>query len=392
MKRGIWKWVLAAVVLAVVAAGVFRAVAARRAQQQAPVVKAESVVELAPTDIVIAKTRELSAGLPVSGALKAVTSAVIKARVAGELQGLTVREGDFVRAGQIVARVVGAEFEARVSQAQQQADAAKSQADIARRQYDNNKALVDQGFISRTALDTSQASLASSEASHKAALAAVDVARQSLNDTVLRSPIAGQVSQRLAQPGERVAMETRVLEVIDLSRLELEASLAAGDSVAVRPGQTASLRIEGFSHPIAATVARINPVAQAGSRSVLVYLAVTPDAKNAAGLRQGLFAQGLIETGRVEALAVPLAAVRTDRPQPYVQVVENGRVAHKTVTQGARGVSNGEAVVAVTGIAEGAQVLAASVGTLREGSMVKSPVSPVSPVSPATPVSPAAAK
>lgn len=364
-RRGLWI-VLLVVVIVVGVVGA-RALSARRAQQAEAAPKAQSVVELAPTDVVKARTLELATALPVSGTLKAVTSAVIKARVAGELRDLTVREGDTVRAGQIVARVDASEYQSRVSQAQRQADAARAQVDIAQRQYDNNKALVDQGFISRTALDTSQASLASAEATFKAAQAAVDVARKSLDDTVLRSPIAGQVSQRMAQPGERVAVEARVLEVVDLSRLELEASLAPADSVTVRAGQSASLRIEGLAAPVNARVARINPVAQAGSRGVLVYLSLA----DTSGLRQGLFAQGTLETGRAAALAVPVSAVRTDKPQPYVQVIEDGQVAHRTVVLGARGVAAGEPVVEVTGLAEGADVLAASVGPLRAGSAVR---------------------
>ncbi|MBN9408838.1 MAG: efflux RND transporter periplasmic adaptor subunit [Burkholderiales bacterium] len=366
MKRR-WIWLVAAVLVALLAAGLLRSVAERRAQRQAAAVPTESVIELAPTDVVTARTRTLASGLPVSGSIRAVTSAVIKARVAGELQGLTVREGDAVRAGQVVARIDATEYQARLAQAQQQADSARAQVDIARRQYDNNKALVDQGFISRTALDTSQASLASAEATYRAAQAFTDVARKSLDDTVIRSPIDGQVSQRLAQPGERVAVEARVVEVVDLSRLELEASLPPADSVNLRVGQAAQLRIEGLPQPVAARVARINPVAQSGSRSVLAYLAI----QDAAGLRQGLFAQGRIETGRLETLAIPLSAVRTDKPEPYVQLLEGGRVVHRPVKLDARGVDDGEPVVAVTGVPDGAELLAASVGPLREGSAVR---------------------
>ena len=292
---------------------------------------------------------------------------MVKARAAGELQGLTVREGDTVKAGQVIARVDATEYNARVRQAQQQADSAKAQIDIAQRQFDNNKALVDQGFISKTALETSMNNLAAAQANHQAALAGVEVARKTLDDTVLRAPISGVVSQRLAQPGERVAIEARVIEIVDLSRLELEASLSAADSVDVRVGQEAALQIEGSVKPVLARVVRINPSAQAGSRSVLAYLAIA----DATGLRQGLFAQGTLATGRTSALGVPLAAVRTDKPAPYVQLVENDKVVHKDVELGARGESGKETMVAVKGIAPGSVVISGSVGTLREGTAVR---------------------
>ena len=334
------------------------------------------MVELAATDLVVAAQRNLAQGLPVSGSLKAVQSALVKARVPGELQGLTLREGDAVKAGQIVARVDAGEYQSRVRQAQEQADAAKAQIDIAQRQWDNNKALVDQGFISRTALDTSLSNLNAAQANHKAALAAVEVARKSLDDTALLAPISGVVAQRLAQPGERVGVDARILEIVDLGRLELEATLSGANSVAVRVGQAAQLQIEGTGRPVMARVVRINPTAQAGSRSVLVYLAL----ENAQGLRQGLFAQGALDTGRSNLLAVPLSTVRTDKPQPYVQLVVGGRVVHQTVQTGLRGTdpadANGETLVAIEGVAAGAQVLRGHLGSLREGSQVRQTAAP----------------
>ena len=374
------RWLKTALVLltliAVVALG-WRGYAARqttRQAQSAPV--KDPVIELSAIDMATAHVVELTSGLPISGALKAVNSAIVKARVPGELQGLTVREGDRVEAGQVIARVESTEYADRVRQAQQQADAAKAQVEIAQRQVDNNAALVRQGFISKTAADNSLASLNTAQANHRAAQAGIDVLRKSLADTVLRAPISGQVSQRLAQPGERVAPEARIVEIVDLSRLELEASISPADSVAVRVGQQALLRIEGVAQPVAATVARINPSAQAGSRSVLIYLTVAAQP----GLRQGLFAQGQLATETQRALAVPLNAVRTDKPLPYVQVVEGDRIAHRTVQTGVRGQVDGELWVAVQGVADGVRVLRGAAGVVREGTQVKlaAPVAPAS--------------
>ncbi|MES2242898.1 MAG: efflux RND transporter periplasmic adaptor subunit [Pseudomonadota bacterium] len=372
------KWVIALVLLLLLATAVWGTLSARKKQQQAladtTAAKAQTVVELAATDVFQAKTMELSQGLPVSGSLKAVNSAFVKTRVAGELQGLTVREGDTVKAGQVLARIDASEYQSRMRQAQEQADSAKAQIDIVQRQYDNNQALVNQGFISKTALDASLANLNAAKANHRAALAAAEVARKSLDDTVLRAPLSGQVAQRLAQPGERLGVDVRVLEIVDLSRLEMEASLGAAEALTVRPGQSAMLQIEGSTQTVKATVARINPSAQGGSRSVLVYLGIDNTA-TPLGLRQGLFAQGTLGTTRLSALAVPLSAVRTDKPAPYVQVVDNNQVAHKPVEMGLRGSSAADAgngtLVAVKGLAENAVVIAGAVGALREGTAVK---------------------
>jgi RND family efflux transporter MFP subunit len=378
--KPVWKWVAAGALVLVVGGAVLQSMVARKtpaaAQSATAQAPATTVVELAASDVARAQTRELQQGLPLTGTLKAVNVATLKARVAGELQNLSVREGDAVQAGQVLARIDATEAQARLRQAREQADAAQAQVDIAWRQHDNNQALVAQGFISKTALDTSQANLNAARANHQAAQAAVDVARKTVADTVLTAPISGLVAQRLAQPGERVAVDGRILDIVDLRRMELEATVSASDAAQVRIGQTAQLHLEGSGDaalpPLLARVARINPSTQVGSRSVLVYLSVTPHP----ALRHGLFAQGLLDTGSLRSLTVPLSAVRTDQPAPYVQVVQQGHVVHQAVSTGARGsvpspAGNGELMVAITGLAEGAEVIVGSVGTLRPGTAIK---------------------
>ncbi len=369
----VWmKWAAAGLVVALLIAGALRVMASRKntakaLQAQQTAQSTDAVIALAPGDLVQVKNIMLTQSLPISGPLKAFSSAFIKARVAGELQDLTVREGDFVKTGQIIARVDSTEFQARVRQARQQAESAKAQVDIAKRSFENNRSLVDQGFISKTALESSLATLSAAEANYQAAQAGAEVAVKSLEDTVLRAPISGLVAQRLAQSGERIAVDARVVEIVDLSRLELEASLSASDSLLVAVGQQAQLTVEGAAKPLTAKVVRVNPSAVAGSRAVLAYLAL----ESAPGLRQGLFAQGMLLIGKSNTLAAPLNAVRTDKPQPYVQQISNGVVVHQTVDLGLRGELDGQTMVSLTGVPQDAMILSGSAGTLRAGTRVK---------------------
>jgi multidrug efflux pump subunit AcrA (membrane-fusion protein) len=243
------KWTAAAVVMALLGAGTLRTLLARKDRQttldqQQLAQKAQVSIDLADSDLVQVKTLELQRVVAIAGPLKAVNTAVLKARVAGELRALTVREGDSVRQGQVLAHIDPTESDARVRQARQQTAAAKAQVDIAQRSFDNNRALVAQGFISGTALESSQANLAAAQANFAAAQSGVDLAAKAQDDSVLRAPISGQIAQRLVQTGERVAVDARVLELVDNRQLELEASLSPMDSLQVKVGQVAQLQVE----------------------------------------------------------------------------------------------------------------------------------------------------
>ena len=364
-------WALPVLAVAALAFGVVRALdkrgtQAEQARAAAQALQNTPVYQIAARDLVTVRRLALQQTAAVSGSLEAVQTVAIKARVAGELRDLNKREGDSVAANEVVARIDPTEPQARVRQAEQQAASALAQVRIAQRNQDNNQALVKQGFISATALETSQANLAAAEANHRAAMAALDIARKSLADTVLRSPIAGQVAARPVQNGERVGVDTRVLEVVDLSAFEMEAALSPADAARIEPGQPARLVVEGLAEPVAATVARINPSVQAGSRSVLVYLRLSA----VPGMRQGLFARGEIVAGTVEAPVVPVSAIRNDRPEPYVQLLGDGTVKHVTLTPAPTGSVDGVPHQAVPMLAEGDTVLAATAGAIREGTRV----------------------
>ena len=369
MKR--WhKLTLALLLLALVAAGVGRVLGARRAQQAqaATAPKTSAALELTANDLLTVQQAELSRTLEVSGSLVAVNSAFVKARVAAEVKSVAVREGDAVRVGQLLAQLDPVEFDMRLRQAEQQAQAARAQVDIAQRALQNSRSLVTQGFISATALENAVSTEAGAQATLQAALAAVDLARKARADATVNAPIAGFVSQRLVQPGERVPVDAKLLEIVDLSRLELQASVPPESAGLLRVGATARLKVDGIDADVPARVVRINPSAQPGSRSVIAYLELQPNP----ALRQGLFARGVIELERRQALLLPLSAVRYDQAQPYALLLAGTQVAQRTLSLGQRGQAGSvEAVEVLQGLTAGDRVLAGSLGAMRDGTSVR---------------------
>jgi RND family efflux transporter MFP subunit len=334
-------------------------------------------IQLADSDVWVVRPLTLTRSLRVSGTLKAVDTAIIKAKVSAEVATLSVREGDVVKAGQIIGQLDTTELNLRLRQAEQTAATSRAQAEIARRALENNRALVKEGFISPTGLETSISNDAAAQATHEAALAAVALARKNRDDAQLRSPMSGQVAQRLVQPGERVSIDAKLLEVVDLRRMELEASLPADDVEQVHMGQGALLRVDGVSNPLRARVVRINPSTQTGTRSVLVYLALEwdPPGEPPIGVRHGQFAQGTIELDQQQALAVPLNLVQPENgsnDRGHVLALVDGRVQRLNVQLGIRGDVREDsgllsAISIRQGLREGMVLLRPSVGLLPAG-------------------------
>jgi RND family efflux transporter MFP subunit len=375
-----WRWGIALVAVLAGAGLIARSVVSRQHEQARLTQSAASTqggaLTLREADLAIARQGTMWRTIPVSGSIEAVHAVVLKSRVNGEIKALSVREGDVVHRGQLIASIDAEEYRNRLEQARQQAASAKAQWQIARRTLETNQGLVAQGFISRNALDTSASNAAAAQANAQAAKAAVRIASQALDEATVTSPIGGTVSQRFAQAGERVAPESKLVEIVNLSALEVEVNLRPQDVAQVRVGTSGRLQVEGVADPISAKVARINPSADPATRAVKVYLSV----KGHPALRQGLYAQGQLTLDQQQTLVIPRATLRHDAAGDYVQVVRLGKVAHQRVTTGGEGSLPDDAtapVVAITsGLVAGERVLKESLGVLAEGTLVDLPAQP----------------
>ena len=342
-------------------AGGYTAVRGKRAEQKPAAVP---VAEFLQNDLVIVEPRALEQVLRLTGSLAPFNEATVKAKVAGELVAVTVREGESVKQGQVLAKIDLTEVQAKVAGRQADVEAAKAQLVWAEKNRGSQKALLDKAFISQNAFDNVQSVFDVAAAKMRAAEADLVVAQKSLGDAVLVAPFSGIVSLRHAQPGERVALDAKVVSIVDLSRLQLEASVPPAAIGQVKIGQAMNFRVEGFGErEFAGRIERINPSATAGSRSISIYAVI----ENREGvLRGGMFAQGALTLSRVDkALAVPGSAVREEIGQTFVYAIEDGLIKRKNVKVGAPDAAG--RVQVFDGLAAGDRIVRVNLGSLREG-------------------------
>jgi membrane fusion protein (multidrug efflux system) len=331
----------------------------------------ESVIEFTPGDLAALTRHTLSEMLPLTGSLRAVTQAAVKAKVAGSALDVRAREGDTVKAGQILASIDARDYTARAEQSRGQMAAMAGQMDIAKQTLENNRVLVEKGFISKNAFDTAQSQYAIAAANLAAARAALASSNLSVADTIVRAPFSGQIASRSIEPGERVAVDSKLFDVVDLTQLELEAPVPVGEIGSVRIGQTVSIRFDGVEPPVVATVTRINPAAQPGSRSIMIYIRVP---NPAATLRVGMFGTGSVTVGSTpNALVVPASAVRTDGASHSIYALSGSKLVEVPVTTAATGDADGTSWTQLVNppLKEGQQVVANNLGALRIGSTVR---------------------
>ncbi len=331
-------------------------------------------LEFTPGDLTRVESHPLARWLPVSGALQPVRQATVKAKVSGDVRQITVREGETVQAGQMLARIDTADLEAKLSERIGALESAKAQLALAEKTRSTNQTLLKQNFISQNAFDNSESTYSVSQGSVKSVEAQVQLARNALRDAVAISPLTGVVARRHVQPGEKVAFDSPLVTIVDLKDMELQAVVPAVDVPELTIGKGVELVIDGFGERrFTGRVERINPATEPGTRSILVYVGI-PNADGA--LRGGMFATGRIALAAgVPVPTLPATAVRVEGGQAIVWILEDGKLVKRNVVVGTRDDAAGRVEIK-TALPAGAPVLGARFDNLKEGApaIVKAPI------------------
>ncbi|HEX8012233.1 MAG TPA: efflux RND transporter periplasmic adaptor subunit [Casimicrobiaceae bacterium] len=322
-------------------------------------------LEFAASDLAYVEPGALTRWLPLSGTLQPVNQTTVKAKVSGEVRQVSVREGEPVKAGQVIVRFDTADLEAKLADRVGALEAGRAQLALAKKTRTQNQLLLKQKFISQNAYDSAESNVSVTQGTLKSNEAQVQLARNALRDAVVMAPLSGIVAKRHVQPGERVSFDAPLVTIVDLTRMELQAMVPANDIPELAVGMNVELAIDGFGdRRFTGTIERINPTTEAGTRAILVFVHIpNPDA----ALRGGMFG-----TGRVTLAAgapvptLPAVAIRTEAGQSFVWTIEDGKLARRIVTLGRRDGTTGRVEIKTT-LPAGTRVLAAPFDNLKVG-------------------------
>jgi RND family efflux transporter MFP subunit len=366
MKRLYWIAGTVAVVALVGGGFAYKQKQTPQAVTSAPVA-AKPKLELLASDVASLTPVPIGQVLVATGSIRALQQAQVKSQVSAVVMSVTVLEGQSVKVGQVLATTDVQDYQTRLAGSQAALSQAQTQVEIAQRAVDNNKTLVDQGFISATASDTAVQQLNASKAAVKVAQANIDLAQKALKDTAIVSPIAGVVTEKLISAGDKVSPDMKAFTITKPGAVEFEGSLPAAEAALLRLGQTISIETEGMP-TLVATVTRLNAAVNTTSRSVGFYAALT----DANSYRPGSYATGKVQVKTTSTLAVPAVAVREEGGRSVVYTIDaNNELLATAVTVRLRGEdASGQAFAAVEGMLSGTRYVSRNLGPLRVGSVV----------------------
>jgi RND family efflux transporter MFP subunit len=374
-----WPWLLALVVV-LAAAGALGWRWWQERQAAGGASEAATEAEAAPEDaaalpVQINRTEwagvepvTLRRTVEVIGPLAPARRVDLSAQASGEVQDVAVRPGDAAARGQVLVQLDEERLTLELDLARANAESTQTQLDTAQAQLDRARSLVERGVAAETTLEDLENNVASLRASLAAQEDQVAAAELSLSNASVTAPFDGVVASRAVDPGAVVAQGAALLSLVDLSEVEMLASAPVAAGARIRPGQTVEVEVDGIEgRTFRGEVQRVAPVAEEGTRTLTIYVRLAnPDGM----LLGGMFATGRIVTEeRVDAVAVPEAAVQEDEAGSFVFVLEGGALARRDVEAGE--VWEGNLLEVTGGLAPGDEVVTSALSGLAPGRPVE---------------------
>ena len=337
--------------------------------------------------------------LDASGYIVARRRATVSSKVTGKVMKVMLEEGQRVEAGEIIAWLDDSNWRAALAQSRAQLDQAEANVVSAQTAFDDAKPIFERSekqkaaaVISAQSFDESHAqfnvahnNLLVAERALAAARAGVDVAQRNLDDTVIRAPFAGIVTEKAAQPGEMVSpisagggfTRTGIGTIVDMDSLEVEVDVSENFINRVRPQQPVTIKLNAYPDwDIPGSVIAMIPTADRAKATVKVRIAIKqkdPRIIPEMGARVAFLSETAPSAAGAEKSApsgvvIPADAVAASGATGIVYVVHGTSVERRAVRLGGK-TSAGQIIIA--GLEAGNSVALGDLSKLSDGVRIR---------------------
>lgn len=305
-----------------------------------------------PVEISDVQRGNISAYYSNTATLEAEQEALVVSKVRGILTSIDAEEGDYVQAGQVIARIEDEQY--RI-----EANRARSSMDRLYNDYQRNKELFEKDLIAAEAYQNSRYEYESQKSAY-------ELAKLNLNYTEIKSPISGIVSERFVKHGNMIGTDQQVFRVTDFNPLQAVIHVPEHEMAKIRVNQPAGLRVDALpGKEFSGYVKRISPVVnpETGTFKVTVFMD-----ENENQLRPGMFGRiKIVYDTRRNARMIPKAAVISEDNRESVFVVRDSLAFKKVIRTG---YANGVNIEVLEGLDDGEFVVTIGQGSLQDSSRV----------------------
>jgi membrane fusion protein, multidrug efflux system len=331
-------------------------------------------------DTAVVTRHEIVDYITVVGNLIGEATVDVVPRVAGRIDSLSVKLGDRVARGAVVAKIEDREIREQINQAQATLEVNK--ANVTQRE---NELQLQQNALERTKQTferglTARQLLEDAEARHNAAASQLLVAKAqqtqtqsridelkiTLSNTIVLSPVDGFVSRRNLDPGGFANANTPLLQVVDIGTVRLVANLVEKGFRKVTPGVEAKVQVDTFAgEDFTGRVSRVAPVFDPATRTAQMEIEIPNPGFR---LKPGMYARvRLTVERRPDALTVPSNAVVDSDGRRGVFTIKD-QTAKFVETK--IGLSDGQRIEIIDGLREGDRVITTGALALRDGDRI----------------------
>ncbi len=324
-----------------------------------------------PVRVAVVESADVRGTVSVSGDVRPWAEVTIFPEVAGMVEKIFVKEGQYVRKGDPIAEIDYEKTALAVRQLESNLHSAEIKIESLRRDYERMKRLFEQEVVAEKTLEDAKTALEAATYSAESLKAQIELVEIRLKDSRITAPISGVVSRKYIEAGELVteASMTKsdpLVTIVDINKVKVVVPVGEKEIGRVKKGQRVEIVLDAYPERLFyGEVYNIFPVMDLQTRTAQVEILVNNSGGN---LKPGMFSRtDIIISARRGIITIPVESVIEEENRKHVFVAEGDSTRYREIITG---LEEGEKIEVVSGLEKGDLLIVEGQHTVKSGERI----------------------